>query len=169
MELQKARVSRPNPEGSDRVAVTPADPAIEMENSAIRLLSQREHSRAELERKLARRFAATELLGRVLDELEQRGLLSDRRFTEQYVAMRMRKGFGPLRIRMELQERGIDQTLIEPELDIGRDAWVQHLRETAAQRFGGMKPTGRSEQAKQARFLQYRGFPESLIRDFLWG
>ena len=151
------------------MAAAPADPLIEIENGAIRLLSQREHSRVELARKLARRFDAGETLQRVLDELEERGLLSDRRFTESYIAMRMRKGFGPLRIRAELQERGIDRTLIEPELDIGRDAWMQHLRQTAAQRFGGVEPNGRTEQAKQARFLQYRGFPESLVRDFLWG
>lgn len=162
-------MSRPNPEALDGAADAPVDLALEIENSVIRLLAQREHSRAELERKLVRRFAAGERMQGVLDELEQRGLLSDQRFTESYVAMRVRKGFGPLRIRAELQERGVDKTLIEPELDIGREAWTQHLREAAAQRFGGEKPSARSEQAKQARFLQYRGFPDSLIRDFLWG
>ncbi len=145
-----------------------ADPTAEIEAAAVRLLATREHSRHELENKLGRRFDR-DAVEAVLDELVERGLVSDERFTEHYVASRMRKGFGPLRIRAELRERGIDEHLIEAWLDLGDDTWRECLREVARGRFGDERPDDRRAQAKQARFLQYRGFPESLIRDYLWG
>ncbi len=144
------------------------DRSLEIEQAAIGLLAQREHSRFELNRKLARRFNRDERVALVLDDLQRRGLLSDRRFAESYVAMRMRKGFGPIRIRAELQERGIESALLEACLDAGRETWVEQLRQAATRRFGAEPPKGKAQQAKQARFLQYRGFPESLIRDYLW-
>jgi regulatory protein len=143
--------------------------ALEIEAEAVRLLAQREHSLRELSGKLARRFGRVDLVQQVLGDLELRGLVSDERFTESYVAMRLRKGFGPLRIRSELQERGIDSALIEAHLELGGEAWMEQLREAAAQRFGMERPGDRAAQAKQARFLQYRGFPESLVRRYLWG
>lgn len=152
----------PPPAGSE------PDPALEVEQAAIGFLAQREHSRLELERKLARRFAQDGLVAVVLDDLQRRGLVSDQRFAESYVAMRMRKGFGPLRIRAELKERGIEGALVDACLDTGRETWMGQLREAASHRFGTEAPSGRAEQGKQARFLQYRGFPESLIRDYLW-
>lgn len=146
----------------------PRDNASDIEAAAIRLLTQREHSRHELEAKLTRRFSDTALCGQVLDDLEGRGLLSDERFTEQYLNSRMRKGFGPLRIRAELRERGVADELIEAWLDLPAEEWLAHLHEAALGRFGDSFPQDARSQAKQARFLQYRGFPESLIRRYLW-
>jgi len=138
------------------------------EAAAIRLLASREHSRRELRDKLERRCDDAHMITQVLDDLERRGLLSDERFTEQYVGMRTRKGYGPLRIRTELQERGIAAELIEAWLDPRDTQWVQRLREVARQRFGESSADDQREQARRARFLQYRGFPESLIRSYLW-
>ena len=143
--------------------------ALDVEAGALRLLAQREHSRHELNTKLVRRFGQSETLLQVLDELEQRGLLSDERFTECYVAMRMHRGYGPLRIRAELRERGIEGELAEIQLDLGSEDWLKHLRAVAVQRFGQGEAADRKEQARRARFLQYRGFPESLVRRYLWG
>ncbi|OQX44617.1 MAG: hypothetical protein B0D85_06675, partial [Candidatus Sedimenticola endophacoides] len=75
-----------------------------LEQALMRLLAAREHTRAELRGKLASRCAEPQLLEQVIDELRERGLQSDGRFAEQYVSSRMRRGFGPLRIRRELQE-----------------------------------------------------------------
>ncbi len=144
------------------------DPALEIEAQAVRLLAQREHSRHELTAKLERRFADESAVRAVLDELESRGLLSDARFAEQYVALRLRKGFGPLRIRAELRERGIADALSEACLDLGEGDWMDCLRAAARQRFGEGPPADAREQARRARFLQYRGFPESLVRRYLW-
>ena len=133
------------------------------------MLAGREHSRAELQRKLAARGHTTGAVEKVLDDLQGRGLLDDRRFAEQYARMRVRKGYGPLRIRAELRERGIDTATIGVLLDAGSYDWRELLREVRLKRFGPQKPAVRSEQARQARFLSRRGFPESLVRAALLG
>jgi len=145
-----------------------AEDALSVEMTAIKLLAAREHSVHELRKKLSSRCADGSLIERVLADLQRRNLLSDERFTEQYVAMRTRKGYGPLRIRAELAERGIDSALIEDWLDGNPREWVRQMREVARQRFGDAGAEDRREQAKRARFLSYRGFPESLIRSYLW-
>jgi regulatory protein len=145
-----------------------ADAALSIEAAAVRFLAVREHSTRELRDKLNARFADTVLVEQVLADLQQRNLLSDERFTEQYVAQRSRKGYGPLRIRAELAERGIDGGLIDSWLDPSPRAWAEQMREVACQRFGDAVAGDRKEQARRARFLQYRGFPESLIRSYLW-
>ena len=135
-----------------------------MEAAAVRLLAAREHSRAELERKLATKGHQEDAFGPVLDDLEQRGLLSDQRFAEQYVAQRVRKGYGPLRIRAELRERGVSSELIAEALDHGDHDWPGLLRDVRAGRFGKGFPADRRDAVRQARFLAQRGFPESLVR-----
>lgn len=138
-----------------------------MEQAAVRLLATREHSRAELERKLAGRFPA-EALGAVLDDLAARGLLSDDRFAEQYATQRAGKGYGPVRIRSELRERGIPSALIDRALEgLDRD-WFESLRQAHDRKFGPGPCQDRQEQARRARFLEYRGFPGEMIRDFLF-
>jgi len=144
------------------------DMALLVESAAVRFLSVREHSTRELRDKLNSRFSDTGLVEQVLAELQQRNLLSDERFAEQYVSLRTRKGYGPLRIRAELAERGIDSAMIDNWLDSSPRAWAEHLREVARQRFGDAAAGDHREQARRARFLQYRGFPESLIRSYLW-
>jgi regulatory protein len=143
------------------------DPAGAAEEAAIRLLAAREHSRAELVRKLAQRGHGQAVITRVLDDLAARGLQSDERYTEQYVALRSRKGYGPLRIRAELQERGISPSCSECWLDLRDPAWRERLREAARAKFGADAPADRRELARRARFLEYRGFPQDQIRRLL--
>ena len=69
-------------------------------------LSRREHSSKEIYQKMSRRVESIEMLMEVIDGLEQDGLLSDERFAESYFQSRKRRGFGPLRIKNELIQRG---------------------------------------------------------------
>lgn len=133
----------------------------------MRLLAAREHTRAELRRKLVDRGHLPQTVAQVLDDLGERGLQSDERFTEQYVALRSRKGYGPLRIRAELAERGIEAALIEVWLDPRDPAWRDQLREVARAKFGAGPPADRKDMARRARFLEYRGFPQDHIRRLL--
>ncbi|MES9898917.1 MAG: regulatory protein RecX [Sedimenticola sp.] len=134
----------------------------------MRLLVLREHSRAELRRKLQSKVEDITRLDPVLDSLESRNHLSDERFTEQYIAFRKRKGFGPSRIRLELRERGIDSTLAEEWLDERDEEWLQLLEEANCRKFGSDRPVDFKEWARRARFLEYRGFPPEMIRQALW-
>ncbi len=134
--------------------------------AAVRLLATREHSRKELERKLGRHHDS-EVVARALDRLAGEGLQSDARFAEAYLRSRMEKGFGPLRIRAELRERGVDDTLIEAVLEPSDPRWRQRLAELARRKFSDRPPTDRRDLARRARFLTGRGFPEHLIRELL--
>ena len=138
----------------------------DIEQAAVRLLATREHTQAELKRKLAAR-AEIEFIQQVLDSLVARNLQSDDRFTEQYIQLRQRKGFGPVRIRHELKEKGVNSETIDEWLDERDDAWYQALREAHMRKFGDRKSADFKEKAKFARFLEYRGFPCELIRHFL--
>ncbi|MCU7915743.1 MAG: recombination regulator RecX [Candidatus Thiodiazotropha sp. (ex Gloverina cf. vestifex)] len=131
------------------------------------MLAAREHSRRELKRKLAKRQVDPELLEQVLDGLQQTGLQSDERFTESFIESRVRKGQGPVRIRSELRERGIDAALIERYLEIYEDEWRALLEDVHDAKYGAVRVRETKELAKRARFLEYRGFPGELIRQFL--
>ena len=105
----------------------------------------------------------------MLDDLSERNLRSDHRFVEKYIDQRSRKGFGPLRIRAELAERGITGDLVADLLDAAGCDWSERLHDLADRKFGAAPATERREQARRARFLQQRGFPTGLIGRYLDG
>ena len=105
----------------------------------------------------------------LLDDLERRGLLNDERFAEQYLAMRKRRGYGPLRIRSELRERGVDAGLAAAWTETGDPGWRVLMQEVMAHKFGEGQPVDRKDLARRARFLEYRGFPPELIRAAIFG
>jgi regulatory protein len=144
-----------------------ADPLAGIESSAVRMLAAREHSRFELARKLRQRGHVQADIDNVLDDLQARNLLSDARFAETYLEQRLRKGYGPLRIRAELGERGIDNAMIDNALECLSPDWVGLLAETAARKFGDSPPSDFSDAKRRGRFLQQRGFPAGMIRRYL--
>lgn len=142
---------------------------LDIERVALKLLASREHNRRELERKLgACGYAAAEV-ERFVEDLAERDLVSDRRMVETYVAERVRKGFGPVRIRQELRHRGLPDELIEAYLERSPQKWVAALSQAHDKRFGPGRACDDKARAQQARFLEYRGFPAELIADFLDG
>jgi regulatory protein len=140
----------------------------EAEQAAIRLLAPREHSRLELRRKLLKRDHAPDVIEEVLQRLEEHGLLSEERFVEQYISMRKRKGYGPVRIRQELRERGINDTMIHEWIDERDDEWRVNMKQEVEKKFSVLVTAEYKEQARLARFLEYRGFPSHMIRDYLF-
>jgi len=143
------------------------DPTTEIARRARALLAMREHSRLELARKLASRgFDQVDIDG-ALERLAAEGSLDERRLAELYVAERAGKGFGPVRIRAELLEKGLPDALIDPYLDAMRDDWMAYMAEIYHRRFGSERPGDRDEYARRGRFLEQRGFPTEMIRRFL--
>jgi len=136
----------------------------EVRNTAIKLLAQREHSRYELQNKLLVRKYDHEIIEQVLDELDQANLQSDARFAKAYTQMKMRRGFGLVRIRQELHDRGIGDELIGQSLAIDLDEWVRLVDEVRSKKYGNNVPQDFAERAKQMRFLQYRGFTAEQIK-----
>jgi regulatory protein len=134
----------------------PGDPAV-CRKQAMDLLARREHSRRELERKLAARGYDAAAVAAALDGLETDGLLAAARFAESFIRARAAKGQGPVRIRAELAERGIDPGEFAAFLAAAFD-WRALAREVRIKRFGAAQPARYAERARQMRFLQYRGF-----------
>ncbi len=145
----------------------PAEEAKEIERLALRLLATREHSRLELMRKIAARGFRTEDACAVLERLEREDALNEDRMAERYVSERVGKGFGPLRIRSELRDKGLADTRIEHALEPMHAAWPTCVSKAHERRFGANAPVDRADYAKRARFLEQRGFPADIIRRFL--
>ena len=135
--------------------------------TAIRLLSRREHSCYELSRKLKSRGIHQEIIVQTISSLTQEGLISDARFTESYVRVRIGKGFGPLRIRSELGELGIQDEMIAQYMEHDEEFWLESAMTARIKRFGEDQPEDTKAWSKQARFLQQRGFNTSIVRKIL--
>lgn len=138
-----------------------------IERLALKLLAAREHSRVELARKLRARGYDPTPVEAVLERLAKVGAIDESRLAELYVAERVRKGFGPLRIRGELWEKGLSEEFFDPYLDALEGAWPEHLASAHDRRFGPGLPVDRDDYLRRARFLGQRGFPAELIRRFL--
>jgi regulatory protein len=134
---------------------------------AVALLARREHSRAELGRKLARHTEDREEIDAVLDDLVRRKLLSDERFAEARATSLSRK-FGAVRIQHELRRSGISDAAATMATDATRATEVERARAAWQKRFGAA-PASRDERAKQMRFLQGRGFSFDTIRAVIEG
>ena len=132
--------------------------------TALDLLARREHSRVELTRKLAAREFPAELIAATLDQLEQSGALAEARFTETFIRSRVAKGQGPLRIRAELAQRGVAEAEVDTLLRNAEVDWVAMTRAARQKRFGGAPPRDYPDRARQARFLEYRGFNSAQVR-----
>lgn len=135
---------------------------------AVRILAMRDHSERELRRKLVapvmgkngpEAIAVTpEILERVIAWCMENHYLDDERFTRQFIASRSRKGYGPARIRQELNQKGVQRTVIEQAMfDCGID-WAEQAREQALRKYGDPLPTTFAEKIKVQRFLLNRGY-----------
>jgi len=139
---------------------------LSLKGRALRLLSQREHTRHELERKLAAHAPDDPAeLPRVLDELQVKGFINEARVIESVLHRRAPR-LGADRIRQELRAKGVEGEALaeavgrlrESELDRARDVWRR--------RFGEL-PADAAARARQARFLAARGFGGEVIRKVL--
>ena len=138
----------------------------EIYNKALDLLSRREHSRKELYLKLISRFESKEDINLILNKLEKNKLLSDSRFTEEYVQARRRKGFGPIKISAELEKRGISDSLISGQINIYED-WDDLAQSTFQKRFPEGISKDFKELQKQKNFLSNKGFTFYQIESVL--
>ena len=142
------------------------DPAVALRVAALRLLTRRDHSRAELTAKLAAQAESADQLNQVLDTLQAERLLSDHRYASQRVAARGRR-YGNARLSQELRQHGVGDDDIAAALPEAGDE-TERCRAIWAKKFG-RPPQSADERAKQMRFLQYRGFSGEAIRRVMRG
>lgn len=132
-------------------------------DTALRLLSRREHSAAELKYKLARRGHEDEQAEGIVGRLAEAGWQSDERYAEMLVRNRIEQGYGPLRIRAELEAARVDGAAISAALDGAGVDWAERVTAVHARKFKSV-PQGAAEWQKQYRFLAGRGFEPEQIR-----
>lgn len=134
--------------------------------AALRLLTRRDHSRAELKAKLSGQAESAEVLDAVLDRLASERLLSDSRYAVQRVSVRGQR-YGNARLRQELRQRGVSDEDIGEALPEAGDE-TERCRAIWQKKFG-VPPESPEARAKQMRFLQYRGFSGEAIRRVISG
>lgn len=157
--------------------------------AAYRHLARREHSAWELRRKLQTAaagdgkraagkrkragvtvtVAAAELpalLDRLLAELASAGAQSDARFAEHLARWRFQTGRGPVKLRFELTEHQIDPARIDQVMAEYEPQWRASAARVRARKFGDAPPPDYKAWARQARFLQQRGFTAEHIEPF---
>jgi len=145
-----------------RVKEERPDTPLELKVRALRYLARREHSRAELARKLAPHAESPALLESVLDELAAKRQLSDERYADVRTSWLGRK-YGAAKIRHDLKAHGVAEAVVER---VSADGDLEKARAILARKYRDAATT-REEKARRARFLQGRGFSYEIIRKVL--
>ena len=140
-------------------------------NTALRILTRRDHSKYELEQKLKQRGIGDELIGIVISECERYGYIDDERTTQVYIRQLYKKGFGAKRIRYELSKKGLKGKRIncviaeclteDDERECAQRVFQKHHR-----RFEKEKDYLKRKE-KLYRFLYSRGFSEGIISELI--
>jgi regulatory protein len=147
--------------------VKPTPEPGDLRERALRLLARREHSRAELARKLEHAGFVRDDIAPLLDAFEAKNWLSDRRFADSYVADHRARA-GSVKLAYDLRQRGVSDSIIESVLGDNRDSELDRAREVWQKKFGAA-PADAAEKARQMRFLQSRGFTPEVIRRAISG
>lgn len=142
-----------------------AQPAKTLRQRALDYLAKREYSCVELGQKLKAYAEENDDVPALLEDFKARGWLSDARFTEQIIHARQAK-FGSAKIAHELREKGITDNLIADAIEQVKDNELINAAEVWRKKFK-TNPQSREEWAKQARFLQSRGFGFEIIKKVL--
>ena len=126
-------------------------------NKALDIISRREHSQKELTDKLLKKYDIPEPVNLVIDNLIEKNLLNDFRFSQTYVVARKRKGFGPKKIGYELVSRGVNENTASEVID-AEGGWNEAALKAFNKKFKAGIGEDFKEQNKQKVFLQNRGF-----------
>jgi regulatory protein len=151
------------PTGRKQIDPRRAGDARAVRDAAIALLARRDFATTELGRRLQRSGYESAAVAATLAELAAERVIDDARFSENYVAYHANRGRGPVRIGADLKSLGLPSELIERALAQSPD-WRARAQAVRSRRFGPELPESWPEKARQARFLQYRGFSADHIR-----
>lgn len=135
----------------------------QIETLCLRFLARREHSRRELVDKLVLRGFERNEVETVIDELAEQNWQNDDRFAECFVRQRIASGYGPIRIRYELQQRGINDVDLDAEAD-EQGGWGHLALNVYLAKYGEERALTQNEWLKRSRFLQQRGFSGEMIK-----
>jgi len=135
----------------------------EMRAFAYRLLGQREYSLVELSERLQRKWPSAADIETLVDQLAQENLVSDERYTESLIRSRIQRHQGPLKIRAELSQKGIDDSLIDDGLGRHSRSWRELAVQWLQRQHAG--ELGLKDKQKYYRRLVNRGFTHDQAMD----
>lgn len=131
-------------------------------NAALNILARREHSQSELTAKLEKKFPEEgEAIQDILQRLVDTGLQSDKRYAEMWLRSQIAKNRGPIRIRFEARQKGVE-ALVSELIESSEHDWFEAAKSLVERKF----PSGLTfdTKAKAYRFLSYRGFSNDMIQ-----
>jgi regulatory protein len=137
---------------------------VEARKKAMDYLARREHGHVELCNKLTKFGFDADISDDAIEQLIDDGLQSDQRFAEAFIQSRINQGKGPTRIRVDLSQRGVSDSVIDDGLHAAEQNWRALASEVRTKKFGAELPVHFKEKARQMRFLQYRGFEPDQIQ-----
>jgi regulatory protein len=137
---------------------------VDARKKAMDFLARREYGQTELIKKLADKGYERSVVEGAVNKLTEDGLQSDQRFAGAFVQSRINQGKGPVRIRLDLGQRGVGDAAIELAIEDASANWFELARAVRLRKFGTGKPSDFKAKAKQMRFLQYRGFEQDHVQ-----
>ncbi|MGL0930502.1 recombination regulator RecX [Vibrio vulnificus] len=139
-------------------------PMMSCKETAIQLLSRRDHGQYELKQKLTVKGYASQDIENALHFFLEHGYLDDLRYAKSQIRQHVGKGHGERRIRQELSLKQVADSVVENAFTEEPQDWFELAKSVAMKKFNGVKAKEQKEYAKQVRFLQYRGFSFEQIR-----
>jgi regulatory protein len=138
---------------------------IPLRDRALAMLARREHTRAEMTRKLSPHAESPEQVEQLLDALAARGWLSEVRFAESR-ANALGRRFGSRKIEYDLRSRGVSAEVVEQAVERALTQELENCRAAWQRKFGAL-PQDAAERGRQMRFLAGRGFSAEAVRAVL--
>ncbi|WP_281630774.1 recombination regulator RecX [Vibrio sp. St2] len=133
-------------------------PTLSSKEAAIQLLSRRDHGEYELYQKLAMKGYEEEAIQEAVNFCLEHNYLDDLRYTKSQIRQHVYKGHGERRIRQELNQKRVSESVIEKAFEEEPQDWFELAKQATEKKFKGVKAKDQKEYAKQVRFLQYRGY-----------
>lgn len=140
---------------------------IACKKKSLDLLARREHSVLELTSKLLERDFSEDLVANVLDSLVEEGILNDERYAKEFLYFKSAKGQGPVKIKSQLQQKGIKSQSIDAVIEGSDQDWIALAKQVLDKRFGKEVINDTKEYARRSRYLVSRGFKAEHILNVL--
>ncbi|MBU2897173.1 recombination regulator RecX [Vibrio hepatarius] len=126
--------------------------------ASIQLLSRRDHGEYELYQKLIYKGYDEKAVNDAINFCLEHHYLDDLRYAKSQIRQHVHKGHGERRIRQELQQKRVADSVVEQAMEEEPQDWFELAKQVAEKKFKGQKAIDLKENAKQVRFLQYRGY-----------
>ncbi|UUM30953.1 recombination regulator RecX [Vibrio japonicus] len=133
-------------------------PTLSSKEAAMQLLSRRDHGEFELYQKLSLKGYEDEVIEEAINFCLNHNYLDDLRYAKSQIRQHVYKGHGERRIKQELNQKRVAESVIERALKEEPQDWFELAKQAAEKKFKGTKAKDQKEYAKQVRFLQYRGY-----------